>query len=230
MTADTDSGLSETSVLFSRLAVGCAALFAVLLIGLHFLEPEFDPLWRMISEYETGAVGWLMRIAFFAWGVSVLLLTSALWGSLRTPGGAVGKWWMAIIGLLMIGAGIFEPNPITENTPNLHNTLHTVCGAVVILTFPIASTLVSRSLVRTHGRLRRFISILIPVVWIGMVADFASIIISDLINPSAGIRGPLVYQGWPNRLMVATYTAWILSVGVRLPSTDGQEADVDRAS
>ena len=79
MTADTDSGLSETSVLFSRLAAGCAALFAVLLISLHFLEPEFEPLWRMISEYETGAVGWLMRIAFFAWGASVLLLTSALW-------------------------------------------------------------------------------------------------------------------------------------------------------
>ena len=188
MAADTESTLSATSMLFSRLAVGCAALFAALLIALHFLEPEFDPLWRMISEYELGAVGWLMRIAFFAWGASVLLLVCALWGSLQTAGGAIGKLWMAIIGVLMIGAGIFKPNPITENTTNLHNVLHTVCGAVVILTFPIASTLTGRSLGKIHGRIRRLTSILTLMVWFGMVADFASIIISGLVNPSAGTR------------------------------------------
>ncbi len=153
----------------ARLAVGCAALFAALLITLHLVEPEFDPLWRMISEYELGAVGWLMRVAFFAWGASVLLLVYALWPWLQTPGAVVGRWWMAVIGVSMIVAGIFEPNPITENTTNLHNTVHTVCGAVVILTFPIASTLVSRSLGRTQ-RLRRLALILTLMVWIGMVA------------------------------------------------------------
>ena len=52
-------------------------------------------------------------------------------------------------------------------------------------------------------------------VWIGMVAYFSSIIISIVLDPSAGRGGPHVYQGWPNRFMVATYAAWIVTVGQR---------------
>ena len=39
----------------------------VLLLGsLHLLEPEFNPSWRFLSQYELGEFGWLMRLAFLA--------------------------------------------------------------------------------------------------------------------------------------------------------------------
>ncbi len=207
---------SRASPMPARAAVAFALLFVVLLLLLHFLEPEFAPSWRMISEYELGRSGWMMRLAFFAWGASVLLLATALWRLSGTTGARIGRWWMAVIGVALFGAGIFEPNPITDTTSDLHNTVHTLCGAIVILTFPIAATLVGRGLGRTIQSLQRLMLLLTVLVWIGMVAYFGSIVISDAINPSAGRQGPEVYQGWPNRFMVATYLGWMVAVGQRL--------------
>jgi hypothetical protein len=41
-----------------------------------------------------------------------------------------------------------------------------------------------------------------------MIGFFASIIISRIIDPSAGRVGPNVYLGWPNRILVVTYIVW----------------------
>jgi hypothetical protein len=46
-------------------AILFAALSLLMLLLLHLLEPELDPAWRMISEYEIGRFGWLVRLAFF---------------------------------------------------------------------------------------------------------------------------------------------------------------------
>ena len=60
-------GLESASIIF-------ATVFLIILFLLHFLKRELDPSWRMISEYEIGRFGWLMRLAFFCWGASVLAL------------------------------------------------------------------------------------------------------------------------------------------------------------
>ena len=52
--------------------------FLVLLALLHFLKPELDPSWRMISEYEIGEYGWVMTLAFLALSVSYAALFAAL--------------------------------------------------------------------------------------------------------------------------------------------------------
>ncbi len=199
---------------YGYLTILFAALFLVLLILLHFLKPEFDPLWRMISEYEIGRFGWMMRLAFFSWGASVLTATIVLWPALGTTGGIIGRWWFLLITLALVGAGIFKTNPITDRTPNPVNTLHTLCGAIVILSFPIAATLVANSLLHNGAwtSARGSLIAAIVLVWVGMVSYFASIIISTSIDPSAGRGGPKVYQGWPNRFMVLTYIAWLLIV------------------
>ena len=199
-----------------------ASVFLAILFLLHFLKRELDPAWRMISEYEIGRFGWMMRLAFFSWGVSVLALLITIWPSLQPIGGTISRWWFVLIAIALFGAGIFKTNPITENTPNRVNTIHTICGALVILTFPIAATLAVRSLLHnplwsaSQGQLI-FGTVL---AWIGVVAYFASIIISGIIHPSsirkpsADKDGPRVYQGWPNRFMVVTYMIWIMITAV----------------
>jgi hypothetical protein len=47
-------------------AIAAGALFGILLLGLHVLEPEYDPTWRFLSEYALGRFGWLMTAAFLA--------------------------------------------------------------------------------------------------------------------------------------------------------------------
>ena len=199
-----------------------ASVFLAILFLLHFLNRELDPAWRMISEYEIGRFGWMMRLAFFSWGASVLAMLITIWPSLQPISGTISRWWFVLIVITLFGAGIFKTNPITDNTPNRVNTIHTICGAIVILTFPIAATLAVRSLLHyplwsaSQGQLI-FGTVL---AWIGVVAYFASIIISGIINPStvknpsAGIDSPHVYQGWPNRFMVVTYIIWIIIIAV----------------
>jgi hypothetical protein len=197
-----------------------AAVFLTILFLLHFLKRDLDPSWRMISEYEIGRFGWMMRLAFFSWGASVLALLIAIWPSLQPISGTISRWWFVLIVIALFGAGIFKTNPITEKTPNLVNTIHTLCGAIVILTFPIAATLAVHGLLHHPLWSARQGQLIFGTVltWIGMVAYFASIIISGIINPStvkntsAEKESPHILQGWPNRFMVVTYIIWLIIV------------------
>ena len=74
-----------------------AAIFLAILALLHLLKRELNPVWRMISEYEIGRFGWMMRLAFFCWGASVLSLLITIWPSLTSFGGTVGRWWFILI-------------------------------------------------------------------------------------------------------------------------------------
>ncbi len=205
---------NRTPFIASRMSVIFSVTFITILFLLHFLKPELDPSWRMISEYEIGRYGWMMRLAFFCWGSSVLFVLVALWGSLRTIGGKFGYVWLVLIGIALFGAGIFVTNAITDPTPGTANTLHTLCGAFVIMTFPIASSFIVGSLARNEAwravkRQQFWVEIL---VWLSMFAFFGSIIVSTSINPSAGRVGPEVYLGWPNRFLVVVYNAWLITI------------------
>ena len=168
----------------------------------------------MISEYEIGRYGWLMRVAFFCWGASVLTLLITIWPSLSGISGTIGRWWLGLIVIALFGAGIFKTNAITDPTPSLINAMHTLCGAIVILTFPIVATLVAHSLLKNNILVSVQGQLIIGtiLVWIGMIGYFASIIVSRMINPSAERVGPEVYQGWPNRFLVVTYIIWLIIV------------------
>lgn len=198
----------------ARISIGFGTTFLVILFLLHFLEPEFDPLWRMISEYELGRYGWMMSLAFFSWGVSGLALLAAIWSSLQTISGKIARWWMILIGMALFGAGIFKTNPILDTTISTENTIHTLCGAIVILTFPIVASLISSSLKKNHewvsGKQRLLWGTLL--VWFSQIVFFSSITVSRIINPEAGRVGPDVYLGWPNRFLVVVYVVWLIMV------------------
>lgn len=200
-----------------RIAAGLSAAFLGLLLLLHILEPEFDPSWRMISEYELGRYGWLMSLAFISWSGSVLTLIVALRPSLQTAAGKVGFWWFLAIAIAQLGGGVFITDAITDTIKTTTGNLHTLCGVIVILTFPIAATLVAGSLARNREwkdahRGMRWLTLL---VWLSLIAYFGSIIVSNLANPSAGRVGPHVLQGWPNRAMVTVYSIWLIYAAVR---------------
>jgi hypothetical protein len=54
------------------------------------------------------------------------------------------------------------------------NNLHTLCGSIVIMTFPIAATLVAGSLVRTQAwaTARRRLLWGTLLVWVGLLVFF----------------------------------------------------------
>src|SRR6185436_17673348 len=85
MTRDlTTKPVTAISLTAARLSFAAAVLFVVLLVALHFIEPEFNPSWRFISEYELGRYGWIMVLAFLSLAVSYVALFMAIQSQLRT--------------------------------------------------------------------------------------------------------------------------------------------------
>ena len=196
-------------------SIGLACAFLALLLLLHILKPDLDPAWRWISEYEIGRFGWMMRLAFFCWGGSVLALAVTLWPSLQPAPGILGVWWLIVIAVALAGAGIFKTDPITDRTSSQENKIHAICGAVVILTFPIAATLVAVSLFRGAGWSASYGLLILAttLTWVGLVAFMASNIWAGSRSPSAERLGdPDVRVGWQNRFMVVTYAVWVAVV------------------
>jgi len=123
------------------------------------------------------------------------------------------------LALALLGAAIFKTNPINETAPNLTNTIHTVCGALVILTFPIIATIVAFTV--SAAVKPGFLPLLVITTvlnWLGQMGFFASISISQKMNPEAGRVGPEVYLGWPNRMMVLLYVIWMTTTSVVVSS------------
>ena len=56
--------ISRQALLVS-LALSVATLLS--LGSLHILSPEFDPTWRVVSEYALGKFGWALAILFLSW-------------------------------------------------------------------------------------------------------------------------------------------------------------------
>jgi hypothetical protein len=180
---------------------------------LHFLEPKFDPTWRLISEYEIGKFGWLMRLAFFCWGGGFLLLTISLWNILETLGGIIGKWWLLILSIALFGAGIFTPQAITDINRGTTDKIHGLCGVIMIFTFPIASTIIAFNLSKQqpNSNSRKPLFWFTLLVWIGFITFFYSILFY-LKQAEMRAYGSDVLIGLPNRFMVFTYTIWLMVV------------------
>ncbi len=49
------------------ISIVASAGVLLFLASLHILSPEFDPSWRMVSEYANGDYGSVLSAMFMAW-------------------------------------------------------------------------------------------------------------------------------------------------------------------
>ena len=103
----------------------------------------------MISEYEIGRHGWIMVLAFLSLASSCVTLSVAIRSQVRTVSGKTGVTLLMISAAGMTIAAVFTTDPITASQDELttHGKLHGLGFLLGIPSFPIAATLVSRSLV-----------------------------------------------------------------------------------
>jgi hypothetical protein len=229
MTEDTAAAKPVTiSPAAARLSIGGAAAFLVLLAALHFIKPELDPSWRMISEYEIGRHGWVMALAFLSLAFSCVALFVAVRAQIRTRGGKVGLALLLVAAAGMTIAAIFTSDPITASGDELttHGNLHAL-GAVLGIGFPIAAALISRSLARNRewSQARRPLLWSAVAVWIGFLVFTLSMI---LMFPNDGTFGPDVPIGWPNRLMMVAYSGWLMVVAWQAIRVYGRQPSAER--
>jgi Protein of unknown function (DUF998) len=190
-------------------SLGATALAVGLMVLLHFLEPEFDPSWRMLSEYSLGRYGVLMRAAFLAMGTAVIAVAVALWGT-------AGLWSLGLIFVAIgpLGAAFIDTDPITTPRAQMsrRSNIHAALGSLFILGFPLAATLAGIGAADdpTVGPVLAWASI---VSWITLVWFIGTSVRHT--RPDA-VGGPEVRVGWPNRVNILADLGWVALAAVTL--------------
>ena len=162
----------------------------------------------MISEYEIGRYGWLMRLAFTSLGISLLSLLVVLWQQTTL----IAEMILTIDAISLIGAAVFISDPITTPRKSITSTgkLHTLFGVLFIFGFPVTTTILGLSL--GNSILLQFKTLLVLMsvfVWVGFIVFMSA---SAIFGGKEAKRGPTVKIGWPNRFMMLTYVMWIIVV------------------
>jgi len=190
-------------------ALGATALTVVLVVLLHLLEPEFDPSWRMLSEYSLGRYGVLMRAAFLAMGTAVIAVAVALWPT-------AGPWslGLVLVALGPLGAAFIDTDPITTPRAQMsrRSNIHAALGSLFILGFPVGATIagISAASDPAAGFVLAWASIVpwVTLVWLlGINVRHA--------GPDA-VGGPQVRIGWPNRVNILADLGWVALAAVTL--------------
>ena len=226
------NGPSRTSQRAARLAIAAAAAALLLLASLHVLSPEFDPAWRMVSEYANGHYGWVLSLMFAAWGMSSFALAFVVLPEARTPPVKVGLVFLTLAGIGQAMAAVFDIN---------HDTLHGVAGALGMLGLPIAATLISVNLSRRYpwSAARRTLILTANLTWVSLAVLAATFVL--LVVSFSQLGGPLPAQapkvlphgviglvGWANRLLVVLYCVWVMAVAGAAIRPQRNEARAER--
>jgi hypothetical protein len=205
---------SKLSASAAHLAAGSAVATILLLAGLHALSPEFDPSWRVVSEYANGRYGWVLSLMFGAWALSTWALAVALWPQIQNHLGRIGLYLLFASGVGEAMASVFDIN----------HPLHDLAGAIGVPTMPVAASLISVSLGRVRPWLSARKSLLWTsnLIWISLVLFVATIVILVLTLHHAGGHlgrhvkqlppGVIALDGWANRLYVVSCCLWVITV------------------
>ena len=223
------SDTPEIEVTGALLSIVAAAAVLLLLASLHILSPEFDPSFRMVSEYALGHYGWVLSLMFLAWGISSWALAAAIWSQVKTKAGKVGLWFLVIAGIGEAMASVFD---IT------HDTGHSIAGVLGIGGFPIAALLLSVSL----GRIQAWRSVKKPLLWIANLNWISVVLLGAALvlmtvqssqanggqlpqhAPTALPAGVLGLDGWADRLIVLSNCLWVFVAAWQAMKLAGQRS------
>jgi hypothetical protein len=197
------------------LAIIMTAATILLLASLHVLSPEFDPSWRMVSEYAFGHYGWVLSLMFLSWGISSWALAVAIWSQVKTKSGKVGLWLLVVAGIGEAMASVFDVT---------HDIGHGVAGLLGVIGFPIAALLLSAGL--GHSQAWRGVGKMLfriaNLSWISVILLVATLALMTMQfahangghlpqhAPKSLPPGVLGLDGWANRLIVLSNCLWVI--------------------
>ncbi len=205
--------------LLTTLSLGSGIISLLSLSALHFTSPEFKPSWRMVSEYALGKYKWLLTLFFIAWGMSSILLASALCGIVIGFWAYLGIILLALSGIGAICGGLFDVN----------HKLHGLAFGLGVPTLPIAALIISYHL-KSAGKLEignalfwahsTWISLLLMAIsMMLMFSGFKKAGMSwdkDSPPPTEVPPGVIAVGGYANRLLVFCYIFWVLYLAARM--------------
>jgi hypothetical protein len=191
---------------FAWVAIGTAFTVLVLLGCLHLLSPEFDPSFRVLSEYANGRYRWVLSVLFVLWAISSWALAVAIWPQVSGIAGKIGVGFLIAAGIGEAMASVFDIN----------HPLHGLAGAIGVLSLPLAAMLISVRLGRSpaYASARKVFLWTANATWMILVLMFAALFVMIRGYTVAGHK--IIFVGWANRLLVILYCTWVITVAVQV--------------
>ncbi|HEY0672016.1 MAG TPA: DUF998 domain-containing protein [Longimicrobiales bacterium] len=200
----------------AQLCAGAVGVFVSLVSLLHFIEPQFGPMWRFVSEYSSGSYGWIMKLAFFVLAFACAAAVAAIRPHATTRVGKTGLFFLVLTVVGLVLAGMFDQDPLTSDVKTREGSLHAFATMLGIPGFTAASLLLGLSLARRWVSIRRPLIVLSQLPWITFVS---MPVYMAIVLPAAGGFGPTVWVGFINRLFLLAMCAWLMFVAWHIERT-----------
>jgi hypothetical protein len=201
--------------LLAKLVLATGAMSLLCLLLLHFLSPEYDPSWRMISEYAMGKYKALLTAFFVLSAVCTMMLPLLLWNETAGLWSKVGLVLIFLSGVGSLMGGLFD----------LKHPLHGTAFALGVPTIAVGALVVSYHLVKQPdwGQYSTGALLSAHAIWISLVLMGVSMAVMMNGFKQAGVPmgpgatppdtvppGVVAVAGYFNRLLVICNIAWIM--------------------
>ena len=192
----------------ATVAIVGVAYFVVIIVVLHFLRPDLNPIRRPTSEYAVGPYGFLMTSAFFSMSLASFALVIGLHQGISQR--ARSQVGLGLLGIWGVGVLIAMTFPIdVEGAPQtISGTIHGINGRLAFLSLTAGAIMVSRRF-KQDERWRPFhrTAVLLSLV---MLAAF----IATFVNLATGAG----FAGLGQRIFLAAFATWFFLTATRLRS------------
>jgi len=194
-----------TNRAFGLIVIGCVVYWVAVVLTMHVMEPEFDPIRAPMSAYVVGAYGAWMSTTYPVWSLALLGAGLALVRMLpRTRLTSTACFFFVIAAAGCIVAGLF-PMDFPPPLRTLSGHLHAIGGGFAIPSQPLGAFLFSLSFRRdTYWR-----KVFAPAI--ALSAGIIAILVLGI--SSLFILG---FAGYAQRLLFALLTGWMILVSTHL--------------
>jgi len=202
----------------AKVSMGCSIAALLSLLILHIVSPEYEPGWRMVSEYALGEYKWLVSIFFIGWGLASIFLSLYLRKQIDKPAAKAGNVLLFVSGT---GAALAAWFDVSQPTG------HGVAGLLGIPTVPIATLLLTYHLTRKEPwmQYKKLLLLLAHGTWLVLVAMVAAMMVMMSGFAEAGVAmgpdapvpeklpdGVVAVTGYVNRLLILVDMLWIICI------------------
>jgi hypothetical protein len=184
------------------------AYFLVVVVALHFLRPNFNPIHRFVSEYAVGPYGSLMTSAFFGLSLGSLALVIGLSQDVsRSWRSWIGLFFLAVWAVGILIAAIFPVGDrIVLGTPSGY--IHYRASVMSFFSLVFAAILLSWHFKQderwsSFHRLALVLSVLMLLALIGFF-----------------LSANTAYGGLSQRILISMFLTWLLLTAARLRHID----------
>jgi hypothetical membrane protein len=190
-------------------------LFIVVFLILGATRPHYSAWQDAVSALSLGEGGWMQITNFIVCGALVLGFAIGLRRVLRTGRGSTwGPILLGIVGLGLIGAGIFVTDPglgypheASTITVTVHGTIHSLISLFVFISLPAACfVLARRDAADPTSR---------GWAWYSVATGLLVVVFVVLTFVATALNGP---AGLTQRIFLIVGWSWIARLSIRLMS------------